>query len=130
MTSSEMVHEILDRIKEDGDISFAGISKMLGDAGKGDLAIEMAHTPNAILWNGVSQDLVDALTVIFQSKLAKLVKVPVLIYLIEGRGLTLPIGSRPRKYVGYKQPHWIPVVLTGYTQAERLKQMREYDKAR
>lgn len=130
MTSDQMVHGIMDRVHENGDISFIGISKMLGDAGKGDLAIELAHTPNAILWSGVSQELVDAVDTIVSRKLANLTKVPVLIYLIDGGGLRLPIGSRPRKYKGYKEPHWIPVVFSEVSQVERLRDARRHAQSR
>jgi len=89
-------------------VSMIEIVKLAGDEGKGDITIALKD--NMVLWEGLSQALVDVLDELKQKKLYHPHPTISLAYLMDGDILTLPIVKRPPKN-GYKKPHWLPVVL-------------------
>jgi hypothetical protein len=75
---------------------------------KGTTSIQGA--PNVILWMGVSEDLADLILELVNEGVLFLWPAHPVTYLIDGKGLTLPIAQRPPKE-GYKKPRWLPTCL-------------------
>lgn len=100
---------ILDLVTHRDFVSFAEIQRHLGEFSlKGHIALEI-H-PNVVLWTGMSEQFFDALELLRCSRLIHLEPAPLLVYLIGGAVLTLPSAKRIPKG-GYKDLHWLPVVL-------------------
>ena len=105
LSLADDVAELINRRRH---VSMIEIMKLAGDEGKGDIAIALKD--NMVLWEGLSQALVDVLDELKQKKLYHPHPTISLAYLMDGDILTLPIVKRPPKN-GYKKPHWLPVVL-------------------
>lgn len=93
-------------IKRSGDASFAELSRIAGEEGRGDLAWEIV--PNVMLWSGMSQLMIDALR--FLRERVEPVPAHCLVYFCDGAVPQLPIAKRLPK-AGYKTQHWLPVVF-------------------
>ncbi|MGD0652739.1 MAG: hypothetical protein ABSA16_00200 [Thermoguttaceae bacterium] len=84
----------------------------------GDLAISLPNDLNLILWAGMSEEFFEAVKALFESGQIEREPTHVLTYLVDGRSLNLPVAKRPPKS-GYKEPHWIPIVLRVKKQISR-----------
>jgi hypothetical protein len=106
-TKDRLKAQIVSVLAKQQGTSFVELERIDGFSG-GDFCLEMRH--NAVLWTGLQQEAVDAVTELVNSKRAQLLQVNPLIYLIDGKALTFPVAKRVPPN-GYKKPHWLPVVL-------------------
>lgn len=97
---------ILDYVRATDHVSFAELGNHFEGFTGGDHALCKAH--NIILWAGMTEEAVQAMMSLLTEKLITPHPSSQLVYLIDGRSLTLPIVKRVRKY---KNPHWLPVTL-------------------
>lgn len=65
---------------------------------------------NVLLWNGVSQDLIDAVTALNDAGLIEVRASVPLVYMVDGEIPTLPWARRV-PVGGYASPRWLPTVL-------------------
>lgn len=77
---------------------------------EGDLGMEHPRVPNGYVWAGINRTVVDALNELFTARLVHYYPTTPLVYMVDGAMLRLPIAKRPPSG-GYKEPHWIPVVI-------------------
>jgi len=106
----EIIYSYVHKVR---GVTFVEIEKQLAKAGldyKGDRVFCSAFDENIVFWMGANDDFINALVELVNSGDIYAVEVHPLIYLIDGKMLTLPIAKRPPK-AGYKEPHWMPVVL-------------------
>jgi hypothetical protein len=104
MNAQEMSDVILKIIDDRKEASIVEIVQAIGPEARGDFAWELF--PNAIMWAGVSECLVDAFRLIRSAIEPRLARP--FVYLCDGEYLKLPIAKRPTPR-GYKEPHWLPV---------------------
>jgi hypothetical protein len=106
---------LIEYVKQKDWVSFVEVERVLSEfmEVKGTTSIQGA--PNVILWMGVSEDLADLILELVNEGVLFLWRTQFLTYLIDGRGLTLPIAKRPPKE-GYKKPRWLPTCLRGISQ--------------
>jgi hypothetical protein len=107
MSVEEMSEKILAYIKQHGNATFAELSRVVGDEGKGDLCIEIL--PNLAIWAGMSESFVDAITAV-RPKL-DLLPCAAILYLADGAMLRLPVAKGKPPKGGYKSPKWVPCIL-------------------
>jgi len=109
-----MREKILNLVRERRHVSFVELERLLGDAMAGDLGITL-HDDNTILWLGVSEQFAEAFNDLVKSGAVRLKPTSLLVYLVDGKALTLPLVKGRYRY---KQPHWLPVVLDAPTESE------------
>jgi hypothetical protein len=102
MTVLAALRELLER----NHVTFAEISRIEGARGDREITIETDEASNIVLWQGVSQELADALEIIRQEGQYEPRPTGILTYAIDGMMLRMPIAKRKRHY---KTPHWLPV---------------------
>lgn len=103
-----MKKAILDLISSlGGGVSWVEICNRIPGA-KGDRCMYGGH--NIILWNGVSDELINAVNSLIDDGMICAKVTSLLVYAIDGHFLKLPIGKRfPQN--GYTRPRWVPVVF-------------------
>lgn len=104
------VEALIELIRERDHVSFTELERVLDERSvptKGNQAIFIG-TENVILWAGMSPEFVEA--VLGLRGRAEPEPCDMLVYLIDGRLLSLPLAKRIPKH-GYKEPHWVPAVF-------------------
>lgn len=94
-------------------VSFVEIVAAVDAAGidtDGEHALCHTDDPNIVLWAGVSEQVIDAVSTLLRRNLVHMTATQPLTYLIDGQFPTFPIAQKPPR-AGYKEPHWLPVVL-------------------
>jgi len=99
------IHE---HIKRNPATTFAELSDRI-EGFNGELCVHVPDYPNIVLWVKVSAEAVQAILELHQEKKIKTIPSTALVYLMDGKGLTLPIARQARQY---KKPHWSPVVFS------------------
>jgi hypothetical protein len=102
--SIELKEEIYNFVKTRRFVSFAEIVLQFGE---GDETIELKDY-NIVLWANLRSDVAEAILELLRERKLFLIPTHVLVYIIDGRVLSLPVAKRLRKY---KKLHWLPVVL-------------------
>lgn len=104
-----MKQEILEYVRHYNGVSFAELSRSIqGFKGEYAMFLGAPETQNIMLWNGMSQEAVDALNELIQEKAILYRGCSLLIYLVDGTFLDYPLVKRR---MSYKKPHWWPVVI-------------------
>jgi len=100
--------QILEYVQERGNVSFAELMRLGGDAAKGDQALCLEEYPNLIMWAGMSQPFIKAIEELLEE--GRLVEKPtsLLVYMADGMLLRMPLAKSKRHY---KKPRWTPVVF-------------------
>jgi hypothetical protein len=114
-TLSPAASVILDVVTEHRTgTSFVEIETALAIAGhetNGHLGIEDPRYPNLFIWAGVNQEFMDALNELLRVKAVHWRATSLLVYLADGKMLSLPIAKSVPGPGGFKKPRWIPVVV-------------------
>ncbi len=97
---------ILDLVQTAGAISFAELCR-LAEWEPGEFEFGIPER-NVIFWCGMSERCVEVLERLFRSRRICFEHVPVWVYFVDGRALTLPIAENRHSF---DRPHWLPVVL-------------------
>jgi hypothetical protein len=109
MTTQEMADKILKAVQGYGPgASFVDIENVCGEEALGDRLVTIPTRDNTVLWDGVSEKFIDAFNLV-KHQIA-LEGSCALIYVMDGKILTLPIAKRPGKK-DYKKPRWFPVTF-------------------
>lgn len=103
-----MKDQILDLIKERGLVSFAQMQRLLGDGFEGEYTMTLNDYPSIILWTNVSKEVVNAIEGLLQKGKIKALPTSFWTYLIDGRGLDLPIAERLNHS---RKKQWLPIVF-------------------
>ncbi len=109
------------RMRGGRGISFAELK--LIDGFSGQKCIHPEGFDNVVIWNGVSQEFVDAFAALTASGDIEVKSCSVIVYFCDGESLPLPVAKSIRKY---KTPHWLPVTFS--LSSELLKAPRTWSK--
>ena len=104
---TDLKEQVLAYVAGHPGTSFAELTRELEDTG--DYLLDLGH--NIVIWEGISYELVSAITSLRQEKRIKLEPCAPLIYLIDGTLLRHPVITGKPPAQGYKNPRWLPVVI-------------------
>jgi len=105
-TERNMDDRIYEFITEKGGgVSFVEIMNKFGEGDH-----ELITDLNVVRWSGLTDETVDGIIKLLNERRILMYPTSPLVYLVDGCVPNLPIAKRPPKG-GYKEPHWIPVVL-------------------
>lgn len=103
-----MKEQIFNYVLRNGGVTFAEIPLICGDAANGALAMYIPEYPNIILWDGLSDEVIDAINALLKEEKIHLHPTIAMVYLCDGAAVRLPIAKTIRHY---KSPRWLPVVF-------------------
>ena len=104
-----MREQILELVRSERQVSFVQITRLQG--ARGDRALVAGDT-NVVLWDGLSQEAIDAIAGLRRDGLIEYVPTSVQTYVLDGARLKMPLAkSGAAMKQGYKKPHWLPVVI-------------------
>ncbi len=109
---TEIKTAVLDYIKKNDGTSYVEIERLFDSLSfdwRGDYEIYSNQCDNVVFWDGWNEAAMNLINELLHDKLIFKEPAQPLIYLIDGKCLTLPIVKRAMKY---KTPHWLPVVFT------------------
>lgn len=111
MNREDIKQKVIEYIQKNNHVSYAELEHLFEDIGhdyKGDKVIMSADCEHVIFWDGWNVETIELMNEVQRS--GKVHKEPAdpLIYLIDGRGLNLPLVKTCRQY---KTDHWLPVVF-------------------
>lgn len=109
MNVQQMMAAVLEYVRGHPGTSFVELERLIGAPWSGDASLFLGPSENNIVvWMGVSSDASAAIRQLQQSGAIHLRQASVLTYMIDGKGLGLPVAKaeRPKKH-----PHWLPVVF-------------------
>jgi len=101
-----MKDQIYEFIKR-GNVSLAELTKRIPGF-KGDMQWRLAKNENIIIWQGMSNEAIDAIESLLDEKKISIKPCHFLVYMCDGVVPNFPIVKRNYKY---KTPHWLPVAL-------------------
>lgn len=105
-----MKTKILDYVREKGGgVSMVELSRDIPGF-NGNRAMFSGEGTNIVVWNGISQEAIDALAELVQDNQIEVKATQPFVYLIDGGGLDLPLAKRTNHH--YKKPHWLPVAIS------------------
>lgn len=104
---SRIKDELQKLVSDRGHVTFVEIMSVFPDE-KGNMSLEFDKFENLILWTGMSQRLVRAISQAIHEKKVYIAPAGNLTYLIDGGALDLPVAKSVRSY---KHPRWLPVTL-------------------
>jgi hypothetical protein len=96
-------------VQEKGDVSFAELENTFSgfsDPTDDGCAFEIGN--NLILWTGMSREVFDLIEELFLEKAIDFRTSSHLVYLLNGRTLSLPLAKQRKSY---KDPRWLPVTV-------------------
>jgi hypothetical protein len=99
---------VLDLVRRKPGTSWVEVCREIPGA-KGDRAIT-GSLKNVFIWDGVSQELIDAFNQLLKAELVDWVPCSTLVYIVDGEIPRLPVVKSVRKN-GYAKPHWLPTAL-------------------
>ena len=104
---SPMARAVLDLVRRRPGTSWVELCRFIEGA-TGNRGVFAGR--NVLLWNGVSQDLIDAVTALNDAGLIEVRASVPLVYMVDGEIPTLPWARRV-PVGGYASPRWLPTVL-------------------
>lgn len=110
MTSIKI--QLLEYIRRHPGCSYVELERFFDEIGfewRGEMAVVNSDNQHVVFWTGWNQEATDVVSELEATK--QVLKKPVerLIYLLDGRSLTLPVAKTNRIY---KTDHWLPVVFS------------------
>lgn len=109
MTTDDMYDRMLTVMNHyRSGVSFAELSRAVGEEGRGEMAIHFPDRPNTILWAGCNEQFAEAYLRLM--KVCEPSPTSFLTYLADGHCLRLPIVKTFRKK-DYKKEHWLPLAF-------------------
>ena len=103
ISTKDRIYEFI--VQNNGKASFAEITQEFGE---GDYEVDMPN--NVVFWAGMTAESSAGVIDLLNEKRILPYPTSTLLYVIDGMCLNLPLVKRPPKN-GYKEPHWLPVVL-------------------
>lgn len=107
---------IKNKVDQLDHVSFAELSKIDGFMG-GTAGIGY-ETSNVFLWDGMTEEAVDALKKLVDRRNYHYAPANYLTYMVDGAHLNLPIAKSKRNY---KKPHWLMAVICKGPEPEVFK---------
>lgn len=101
---------VLEYIKDHPGTSYVNIESLFDELGfewKGDYMSTLPGYPSVVLWGGWNQEALAVISDLLNEKLIERVATHIVVYMVDGKGLTLPIARTLRHY---KTPRWMPIV--------------------
>jgi hypothetical protein len=102
-----MARAVLDLVRRCPGTSWVELCRFIEGA-RGERAVFAGR--NVLLWNGISQELIDAVTSLHEAGLIEVKASIPLVYMVDGEIPTLPWARRV-PVDGYALPRWLPTVL-------------------
>jgi hypothetical protein len=91
-------------------VSFAELANRFPGFAEGEHSLCLGDD-NMVLWSGMTQEAVTIISELLNENAVHAHPSTLLVYLVDGRHLTLPIPKTTRKLT---KPHWVPVTLRPY----------------
>lgn len=110
MNINHLKSEILEYIESHDGTTFVEIENVFEENNfnyKGDGAYTSGQHPNVVFWIGWNQEAFNIIAELKRDGLIEMDICPPIIYLVDGKGLDLPIVKS--KYI--KTDHWLPVAF-------------------
>lgn len=107
-----MKKKLLDFIRRNPRASFSELERFFEEEGfeyRGDASIEVMDA-NILFWDGWNHEAVSLILELVRGGEVTLDAASWIEILTFGKTFNLPIAKRPKN--GYKEPHWLPVVLS------------------
>lgn len=114
-----MRDKIIEKIMKDDHVSFVEVEKLFDESGfeyKGSRVMRLCEISNLIVWGEWNQEAIDLINDILEKESIALQMCQPLIYLIDGKGINLPIAKSIRPY---KTERWIPMVFRKESNARK-----------
>ena len=111
LTLEEFKEDICLYVKLYDWVSIAEMKRRYGSQAQGEYALTLPHSPNILLFSGVSELFCKALSDVIAEKRIHPHGSSTLTYLIDGEILRLPLAKRKPARGDYKTPHWLPVTF-------------------
>lgn len=111
MEKEKIKRVVLDYINQNDAVSYAELEWLFEQNRydyKGDLMACSDQNEHVVFWSGWSQEAFDLVGELIGDDLIHRVPADPLVYLIDGKGLRLPVVKR---FIPYKTDHWLPVVF-------------------
>ena len=105
-----LAEEIEDYVRRMRNVTLVELERWLGSQYSGTSRLVDSRDPNLVYWEDLTKPVLDALNLLIRERRIEVKSTDPLIYLFDGGALRLPIAKRPPR-AGYKNPHWLPVVL-------------------
>lgn len=106
----DMKEKVLEYIRKNETASYAELERYFDRCGydwQGALEWYSEENPNVVFWSGWNEEAFTILTELQEEGKIENAPCSTLVYLIDGRMLTLPVVRQARQY---KTLHWLPVV--------------------
>ena len=105
---SPAAQALLDHIRANDWVTYAEIEDVLAPyiTVEGDGGLVLPDFQNMVLWQGVSRAFAETVNEVLGTHLVCREPVRILLYLTDGKYLTLPLAKR---LYDYATPHWLPV---------------------
>ena len=111
MRKEDIKQLLVDYIKHMRDVTYANIEEFFEDHGfeyKGDRGSRSAVCRHVIFWEGWNNEAFDMISELMSEGKIHCSSTNVITYLIDGKGLDLPIVKTNRDYT---TDHWLPVIF-------------------
>jgi hypothetical protein len=105
-----LAEEIEDYVRRMRNVTLVELEGWLGSQYSGTSRLVDLRDPNLVYWKGLAEPVIDALNLLIRERRIEVKPTDLLIYFLDGGALRLPIAKRPPR-AGYRNPHWLPVVL-------------------
>jgi len=108
----DITNKIIEYIKTHTETSFVEIEQIFEDNNfnyKGNRSIASSEHNNVIYWEGWNQEAINIISKVMDSGSIMMHTTQVFTYVIDGKGLSIPIAKCKRHY---NNPHWIPIAFT------------------
>jgi hypothetical protein len=89
-------------------LSFINLKDAASEDAEGPYDLSHARFRNIVYWAYLSLEFTEAITQLEREEVIEYVPTLPLVYMVDGRVLSLPIAKRVR---AYKKPHWLPVCV-------------------
>lgn len=111
MNETKVKNKVFKYIKENEATSFVEIENIFNEIGfdyKGDGAYTSGGNDNVIFWIGWNKEAFNVISEMKRDGLIEMAACPPLFYMIDGKGLNLPIATTKN----IKTDHWLPVTFS------------------
>ncbi len=112
--------EVLNYIKKNDGTSYVELERLFDSLNfnwRGEYEIYSNQCENVVFWNGWNEAAMNLINELLHDKLIFKEPAQPLIYLIDGKSLTLPLV---KSIIQYKKPHWLPVVFTTINRSKKI----------
>lgn len=108
MSDKALQARLVEKVEGYGYVTFGELTNRFFPEHVGDRSLELSDYKNLVLWTGLSDELVEAVSSAIAEGQLHLWPATDMTYLLDGFHLNLPEAKRVQPY---KEPHWIKMCL-------------------